>query len=91
MDKNDVYQGAPALVPYNDDEIDLRELFGVLWAAKIPIVAFTLLCALLSVWYAVSIPNQYKAVVVFAPAQQQSGGLSGRLGQLGGLSISGRC
>ena len=86
MDKNDVYQGAPALVPYNDDEIDLRELFGVLWAAKIPIVAFTLLCGLLSVWYAVSIPNQYKAVVVLAPAQQQSGGLSGALGQLGGLA-----
>ena len=86
MDKNDAFQGAPALVPYYDDEIDLRELFGVLWAAKIPIVAFTLLCGLLSVWYAVSIPNQYKAVVVLAPAQQQSGGLSGALGQLGGLA-----
>ena len=49
-------------------------------------MAFTVLCALLSVWYALSIPNQYKAVVVLAPAQQQSGGLSGALGQLGGLA-----
>ena len=86
IDKNDVLQGAPALVPHNDDEIDLRELVGVLWAAKIPIVAFTMLCGLLSAWYAVSIPNQYKAVVVLAPAQQQSGGLSSALGQLGGLA-----
>ncbi len=86
MDKNDLARGVPALVPYTDDEIDLRELFGVLWAAKIPIIAFTVLCALLSVWYALSIPNQYKAVVVLAPAQQQSGGLSGALGQLGGLA-----
>lgn len=86
MDKNDLARGVPALVPYTEDEIDLRELFGVLWAAKIPIIAFTVLCALLSVWYALSIPNQYKAVVVLAPAQQQSGGLSGALGQLGGLA-----
>ena len=86
MDKNDLARGVSALVPYTDDEIDLRELFGVLWAAKIPIIAFTVLCALLSVRYALSIPNQYKAVVVLAPAQQQSGGLSGSLGQLGGLA-----
>ncbi len=67
-------------------EVDLKELFGALWIAKFPIVVFTMLCALMSVWYAVSIPNQYKAEAVLAPAQQQSSGLSGALGQLGGLA-----
>ena len=70
----------------DESEVDLKELFGALWIAKFPIVVFTMLCALMSVWYAVSIPNQYKAEAVLAPAQQQSSGLSGALGQLGGLA-----
>ena len=32
-----------------DDEIDLRELFGVLWAGKIKIVAITAVFAVASV------------------------------------------
>lgn len=69
-----------------DDEIDLRELFMVLWAGKIKIVAITAVFAVASVIYALSVPNQYKATALLAPAQQESGGLSGALGQLGGLA-----
>ena len=36
--------------------------------------------------YALSVPNQYIATALLAPAQQESGGLSGALGQLGGLA-----
>jgi uncharacterized protein involved in exopolysaccharide biosynthesis len=69
-----------------DDEIDLRELFGVLWAGKIMIIAITAVCAVGSVVYALSIPNQYKASALLAPAQSDGGGLSSALGQLGGLA-----
>ena len=69
-----------------DDEIDLRELFMVLWAGKIKIVAITAVFAVASVIYALSVPNQYKATALLAPAQSSSGGLSGALGQLGGLA-----
>ena len=69
-----------------DDEIDLRELFGVLWGNKIKIIGITAVFAVVSVIYALSVPNQYKASALLAPAQQQSGGLSGALGQLGGLA-----
>ena len=69
-----------------DDEIDLRELFGVLWAGKIKIVAITAVFAVASVIYALSVPNQYKATALLAPAQSDGGGLSGALGQLGGLA-----
>ena len=74
---------------YYDDEIDLRELFGVLWAGKIKIIAITAVFAVASVIYALSVPNQYKATALLAPAQQGSGGLSGALGQLGGLASLG--
>ena len=69
-----------------DDEIDLRELFGVLWAGKIKIIAITAVFAIASVIYSLSVPNQYKATALLAPAQSDGGGLSGALGQLGGLA-----
>ena len=71
---------------YDDDEIDLRELFMVLWAGKIKIVAITAVFAVASVIYALSVPNQYKATALLAPAQSSGSGLSGALGQLGGLA-----
>ena len=69
-----------------DDEIDLRELFGVLWAGKVKIIAITAIFAVASVIYALSVPDQYKATALLAPAKSDGGGLSGALGQLGGLA-----
>ena len=69
-----------------DDEIDLRELFSVLWAGKTKIIAITAVFAVASVIYALSVPNQYKATALLAPAQSDGGGLSSALGQLGGLA-----
>ena len=69
-----------------DDEIDLRELFSVLWAGKTKIIAITAVFAVASVIYALSVPNQYKATALLAPAQSDGGGLSGALGQLDGLA-----
>jgi uncharacterized protein involved in exopolysaccharide biosynthesis len=74
------------IAPVYDDEIDLKELFSVLWAGKKLIIAITGVFAVISVIYALSVPNQYKASALLAPAQQQSGGLSGALGDLGGLA-----
>lgn len=75
----------PRTNPY-DDEIDLKELFLVLWSGKLVIVAVTAVLAISSVVYALSIPNQYKATALLAPAQADGGGLSSALGQLGGLA-----
>ena len=69
------------------DEVDLGELLGVLWAGKKIIVAVTAVFALVSVIYALSIANEYKATAVISPSQ---GGGSSMLGsmssQLGGLA-----
>lgn len=70
----------------HDDDIDLRELFGVLWSGKINIIIITAIFAVGSVFYALSVPNQYKATALLAPAQSDGGGLSSALGQLGGLA-----
>ncbi len=72
--------------PYHDDEIDLRELFGVLWAGKVWIVLITGIFAVSSVFYALSLPDQYKASTILAPVKSDKGGLSGALTQFGGLA-----
>ena len=69
-----------------DDQIDLRELFGVLWADKIKIIVIRAIFGVASLIYSLSMPNQYKATALLAPAQSDDGGLSGNLGQLGGLA-----
>ena len=68
-----------------DDEIDLRELVSVLWQGKISIVIGGILGAILSVGYALSLPNIYTAVAVMAP-KAEGAGLSGLAGQFGGLA-----
>ncbi len=69
-----------------EDDIDLRELFVVLWTGKIWIVLITGVLAVSSVLYALSLPNYYKASALLAPAQADHGGLSGALAQFGGLA-----
>jgi uncharacterized protein involved in exopolysaccharide biosynthesis len=86
MIKGDFVSNQNQIAPAYDDEIDLKELFNVLWAAKKLILGITSVFAVVSVIYALSLPNQYKASALLAPAQQQSGGLSGALGDLGGLA-----
>ncbi|MDB4309094.1 Wzz/FepE/Etk N-terminal domain-containing protein [Porticoccaceae bacterium] len=69
-----------------DDEIDLRELFGVLWAGRIIIAGVTSIFAIVAVIYALTIPNEYKATAVIAPAQSGGSGLGAMASQLGGLA-----
>ncbi|MEZ9198506.1 Wzz/FepE/Etk N-terminal domain-containing protein [Shewanella sp. 10N.286.54.B9] len=70
-----------------DDEIDLRELFSVIWQEKWLIIAITAVFAIGSVIFALSQPNTYKSEALLAPAsEEQGGGLSALAGQFGGLA-----
>ena len=71
-----------------DYEIDLRELFSVLWQGRVWIILGTLIGAVLSVGYALSLPNIYQAEAILAPKDEGSGlsALSGKLGGLAGLA-----
>jgi uncharacterized protein involved in exopolysaccharide biosynthesis len=70
-----------------EDEIDLRELFGVIWKGKFVIIIVTALFAVAAVIYAINQPNIYKSEALLAPAEQEgAGGLAGLAGQFGGLA-----
>ncbi|GAB1077653.1 Wzz/FepE/Etk N-terminal domain-containing protein [Shewanella algae] len=71
-----------------DDEIDLRELFSVIWQGKWLIAGVTLVFAVASVVIALKLPNIYKSEALLAPAseEQGAGGLAGLASQFGGLA-----
>jgi uncharacterized protein involved in exopolysaccharide biosynthesis len=72
----------------SSDEIDLRELFSVIWQGKYLIIAITALFAIGSVIFAIKQPNIYKSEALLAPAsaEQGGGGLAALAGQFGGLA-----
>ncbi|MCH1931730.1 Wzz/FepE/Etk N-terminal domain-containing protein [Shewanella sp. A25] len=81
------YESDARFSQVHDDEIDLRELFSVLWKGKWLIIAITALFAIGSVIFAVMQPNIYKSEVLLAPAsEEQAGGLSALASQFGGLA-----
>lgn len=70
-----------------DDEIDLRELWNVVWQGKWIIITITLVFAVASVIYAKNLPNIYKAQTLLAPSEEsQGGGMAALAGQFGGLA-----
>ena len=77
---------APLPMEY-DDEIDLRELFAVLWAGRKLIAYVTSAFAVIAVIVALMIPNQYKATAVVAPSQSGGSSMLGAMAsQFGGLA-----
>jgi len=78
----------PTNVPSSrSDEIDLRELWSVIWRGKWVVIAVTFIFALASVLYAISQPNIYTSEALLAPAEESSrAGLAGLAGQFGGLA-----
>ena len=72
----------------HEDEIDLKELFSVLWQRRISIVLITVLGAIISVGYALYLPNIYESEARLAPKAEgsQLDALSGQLGGLAGLA-----
>lgn len=83
------YPGYPSY-PYAapaDDEIDLRELWNVIWRGKWIIIAMTTVFTIAAAVYALSLPNIYQSKALLAPSEDaQGGGMSRMAGQLGGLA-----
>lgn len=75
-------------VSYNqDDELDMRDLIASIWRGKLLIIIVSSIFAVLSVFYAINLPNIYKAEAVLIPAEsKQSNGLAGLASQFGGLA-----
>lgn len=82
-----IHQSDARFPQVQDDEIDLRELFSVIWRGKWIILAVTAVFAIGAVVFAIKQPNIYKSEALLAPAsEEQGGGLSALASQFGGLA-----
>ena len=60
----------------DNEEIDLKEIFLVLWKGKYLIITAFILSSLLSVSYALSLPNIYKSSAILAPVSHDKNSLN---------------
>ena len=68
-----------------DNEIDLAELFSIIWNKKLFISIFTSIAALVTVLYALYLPNIYTSSSLLAPTTEDNS-LSSQLGSFSGLA-----
>ena len=78
---------------FDDDQIDLVELFQVLWKKKFNIVIISSIVSSLAVFYSLSLPNIYRSDAILASASSSGSNLSGLASQyssvasLAGISL----
>lgn len=71
---------------YQEDEIDLRELFKTLWKNKLLILTITLIFSIAGIMYAFFAPKVWSAkAVIIAPLPTQLEQLQNRLDNLAAL------
>ena len=68
-----------------DDGIDLRELFHILWGRIFYIGAITSIFSLISIIYALMLPNIFQSQAMIMP-MQEGDGMKGMLGQYSGMA-----
>ncbi|WP_462169296.1 Wzz/FepE/Etk N-terminal domain-containing protein [Pseudoalteromonas lipolytica] len=69
------------------EELDLRDLIRVIWKGRLIILLVTFLFSILTVAFALNLPNVYKSEALIAPAEnEKTGGLANLAGQLGGVA-----
>jgi uncharacterized protein involved in exopolysaccharide biosynthesis len=70
-----------------DDEIDLGELWRAIWAGKLTIIAISVIFAVVSIFFALSKLDVYKASAISAPASAEGG--AGGLASMAGINLGG--
>lgn len=68
------------------EEIDLIEVLLPIWRNKYYVLIITFAFMILSIFYALSLPNIYRSEAVLVPSEQKGSGLSGQLGGLAALA-----
>jgi hypothetical protein len=69
----------------NTNEIDLYQIFSIIWGKKIIIVFITFLFGVASIFGALNLPNVYKSQVLLMPKESQSG-MGGVLDSYSGMA-----
>ena len=78
----------------NQDQIDIREIFSLIWKFKIQIILFSLTIGVIAFFISLAFPNQYKSEIVLSESNLINANQGGNynqvssLARLAGLEIS---
>jgi uncharacterized protein involved in exopolysaccharide biosynthesis len=76
-----------AVATFSEDEVSLLDLWKILWQGKWHIIGVVGIFGVLSIVYALTATEWYRAEVLLAPAKEDaSGGFPGNLGGVGNLA-----
>jgi len=76
---------------YQDDTIDMRDFFALLWKGRYIVIGFIVVCALSAYFYSQSLSDYYRSSASLSVAEGNTGSASqslGGLASLAGLNIS---
>lgn len=78
----------PYPIPYEEEEINLLELWDTIWRGKWFVIGLTFLCTIVAIAYALLQTPYYKAEAIIAPVETEKaqGALSGLAAQYGELA-----
>jgi uncharacterized protein involved in exopolysaccharide biosynthesis len=77
MNSSTTFDSTPPRAPaVTQDEVKLKEVFGVLWRGKLLIILVTLATTLAAVAATIVLPRKYQVTVIMLPASDDSGGRS---------------
>lgn len=71
---------------FSNDEIDLRNVFKIIWAEKLQIMIITIISAIISLTIALWLPNIYKSEGILFPVNIEGNTLRGMASKLDGLA-----
>jgi hypothetical protein len=83
MDELDQKEISSSNLGLSDNEINIKELFGVIWEGKKFIIIVTFTFAILSVVYSLSLTDHYRSDAILSSVKSQD---SGMLSQYSGLA-----
>lgn len=72
--------------PKNEIDISLFQLIDAIWSRKWLVVITSTCTFLISIYYAISLPNVYSSTTRLIPAEQNGNGLNAMASQFGGLA-----
>ena len=70
----------------NEFEIDIKEVFTILWTKKYLISLIVMIFAAISIIYALSIPNIYTSKALLAPTDENNSSITSQIGQYSSLA-----
>lgn len=70
---------------YSNEEIEIGELFSIIWKRKYLILLITIISSIFSIFYSLSLPNIYTSSTVMSP-QQGNESISNSLGSYSSLA-----